>query len=199
MGKSGPKPKYATDVQPRLETIRAWRRCGLTHEEIYANLRIGSSAFYMYKARYQELFDALRVAADDANAQVVNALFKRAVGYEYEEKKTIQEIGSEGKPSGKRIEITQKQMPPDVGAIVFYLKNRYGAKWRDRIPEGDGDIGTPPTGGATHIGDVNVNVTQNIGEGQLDAEQIKSKARDILSKHAKRFDFRSVEPPGSAD
>jgi hypothetical protein len=196
MLKTGPKSKYEIYVQPRIETIKAWRRCGLTDEEICANLQIGHSAFYMYKSRYSEFSDALRMATDDSNAQVVNALFKRCIGYEFEEKKIIQEVDANGTITGKRVEVTKKQIGPDVGAIIFYLKNRYSSLWRNIIPEGEAGVPLPASNGP-YIGEMNV--TQIIGEGKVDADEIRSKARDILLKSAGRFGFRLVEPPGPAN
>ena len=54
-------------------------------------------------------------------------LLKRALGYEYTEKKI--EIEANG---GKKITQTVKHMAPDTTAQIFWLKNRRPDKWRDR-------------------------------------------------------------------
>ena len=39
------KSKYETDVKPRLVEIEAWKRDGLTNEQIMKNLGIGRDSF----------------------------------------------------------------------------------------------------------------------------------------------------------
>jgi hypothetical protein len=58
---------------------------------------------------------------------VEQSLFRRALGYEFEEAKVI---AVDGKV--QRIEKTKKQMAPDVVACIFWLKNRLPDKWRDK-------------------------------------------------------------------
>ncbi len=119
---AGRNEKYKELVEPRLETIRAWRRNGLTEAEICENLGVGHTAFARYKLKYEELRDVLKEGKEDAIAQVENAHFKRAIGFEYEESKVIKE-GDE-----KRVETTRKYALPNVTAQIFILKNR-GVDW----------------------------------------------------------------------
>ena len=125
--------RYETHVQPRLQSIQAWRRRGLSEQEISDNLGIARSSLQIYKAKHPKLIEALKSGKSDANAQVENALFKRAMGYEYEEVKHIAtKKGKDGKEMVGRIERTTKQVAPDVTAQIFYLKNRAANRWRDR-------------------------------------------------------------------
>ena len=70
------------------------------------------------------------------DTQVENALLKRALGYTATE--TIEEVYQAGEGQNKKVlsshirRIT-KEIPPDVGAIVFWLKNRKPGRWRDKI------------------------------------------------------------------
>lgn len=41
----------------------------------------------------------------------------------------------EQRPDGNVRKLVKKQVPPDVGAAIFYLKNRLPAKWRDKPVE----------------------------------------------------------------
>src|SRR5690606_25674624 len=62
--------------------------------------------------------------------EVENALLKRALGYEYEEVKTlIEEVDGKKK---KKIEKTIKHVPADVSAAIFWLRNRKGLVWSNR-------------------------------------------------------------------
>lgn len=126
-GQVGRNGKYESHVQPRLETIKAWRRRGQTQAEVADNLAISVRSLEKYKVEHKELAEALMIGKDDADALVENALFKRAMGYEYEEVETI--ISADGKARVKKI---KKQVAPDVTAQIFYLKNRRSQEWRDR-------------------------------------------------------------------
>jgi transcriptional regulator with XRE-family HTH domain len=126
---SGRKSKYDTHVKPRLETIRAWRRKGLTEKEICKNLGVGHSVFNTYKNKHSELVDSLKEGLLDAVAQVESALFKTAIGYDYEEDVVV------GKGDNAYVERVQKHQPPIVIAQIFFLKNRAFKDWRDRIDQ----------------------------------------------------------------
>lgn len=124
------KSKYETDVKPRLVEIEAWKRDGLTNEQIMKNLGIGRDSFYRYKDKYSEFSDALKKGKEIADIEVENALFKRAIGYRYKEKiKEVKEIDGKKTVFIKEVE---KEMPGDVAAQIFWLKNRKSSKWKDK-------------------------------------------------------------------
>lgn len=124
------KSKYETDVKPRLVEIEAWKRDGLTDEQIFKNLGISRDTFYKYKEKYADFSDAIKKGKEVADIEVENALFKRAIGYKYKEViKEVKEI--DGKKSTYVKEII-KEMPGDVVAQIFWLKNRKSSKWKDK-------------------------------------------------------------------
>lgn len=124
------KSKYETDVKPRLIEIEAWKRDGLTDEQIAKNLNINIATFYRYKNQFCEFCEALKKGKEVADIEVENALFKRAVGYKYKEViKEVKEI--DGKKSTYIKEVV-KEMAGDVGAQIFWLKNRKSSKWKDK-------------------------------------------------------------------
>ncbi len=124
------KSKYETDVKPRLVEIEAWKRDGLTDEQICKNLGIVKDTFYKYKEKYTDFSDALKKGKEVADIEVENALFKRAIGYKYKEViKEVKEI--DGKKSTYVKEVI-KEMPGDVAAQIFWLKNRKSSKWKDK-------------------------------------------------------------------
>ncbi len=92
----------------------AWRRHGLTEAEICKNLGVGYSTFSVYKNDYIELQEVLKTGKEDAAAQVLNALFQRAVGFEYEE---VQTVGTQNTRTGDevvtRIRKIKKNVVPD--------------------------------------------------------------------------------------
>jgi glutaredoxin len=143
----GSKGKYDTHVKPRLETIRAWKRHGLYDKQIAQNLKISNESFCKYKREHPEFAEVLKESLEDAVAQVENAHFKMAIGYEYEEKEiTKDERGR------TRVKITKKQVVPSVTAQIHYLKRRASSQWNEPSTKGDG-----------HNGDVEYNVTLDEG------------------------------------
>ena len=129
-GKGGRKSKYHTHVEPRLKEIEAWARNGLTDEQIAKNLGVAYSTFRKYKDEYPAFSSALKKGKEVVDIEVENALLKRALGYEYEEVKTlIEEVDGKRK---KKIEKTTKHVPADVSAAIFWLRNRKGFVWSNR-------------------------------------------------------------------
>nr|DAQ62748.1 MAG TPA: terminase small subunit [Caudoviricetes sp.] len=124
------KSKYETDVKPKLIEIEAWKRDGLTDEQIFKNLGISRDTFYKYKEKYSDFSEAIKKGKEVADIEVENALFKRAIGYRYKEKiKEVKEIDGKKTVFIKEVE---KEMPGDVGAQIFWLKNRKSSKWKDK-------------------------------------------------------------------
>lgn len=116
-----------------LLLIAAWARDGLTLEQMANNCGVADSTFREWKGRFPALAAALKVTRELADIEVENALYKRAVGYDYTETTVV-----DG-PKGRTETITHKRMAPDVVAQIFWLKNRKPAVWRDRKNEAEAD------------------------------------------------------------
>lgn len=128
--KVGRKSKYETHVKPHLENIKKWKKSGATDEQICEALNIARSTFCDYKNKYAEFSDALRTCAMWTNLDLSGALYKRAMGYEYQEKKQYITRDTEGKEV-VRTEITVKHIPPSETAIAM-LKRNINPEWIDR-------------------------------------------------------------------
>lgn len=126
--KRGAKGKYHEWLtKDGLLMIEGWARDGLVDEEIARNMGIGHTAFYDYQARFPEIRDALKKGKAPVDIQVENALLKRALGYEYDEKKVERDSFGEEKTT-----IIRRYAAPDVTAQIFWLKNRRPDRWRDK-------------------------------------------------------------------
>lgn len=62
--------------------------------------------------------------------KVENALLKRALGYTYTETRREGTANSIKNGTAKITKI-EKTVPPDVAAIIFWLKNRKPEEWRE--------------------------------------------------------------------
>ncbi|TFJ48524.1 hypothetical protein CKN80_00920 [Carnobacterium divergens] len=101
--KKGRKSKYDTHVATRLKEIEWWCREGLTEFEICKRLNIAKSTFNIYKKEFSELMESLKKGKEIADYQVEDALFKRAVGYEYTEitRERIADTGQKKRHGGE--------------------------------------------------------------------------------------------------
>lgn len=125
--KSGAKSKYE-DTFP--EVAEGYARRGLSDSDIAKNLGISLQSYYDYQKKFPEFLEAIRRGKRPANIIVENALYKRCVGFEYDE--VTQEIGKDEK--GKQVvkkKIVKKHIVPDVNAIRFWLTNREPELWKN--------------------------------------------------------------------
>lgn len=104
---------------------------GLTVDEIADCLGIGRTTFYRYREKYSWLEETFQRGALECSVKVVDSLYKRAVGYEIEEVET-QEYENKKGEINIRTRRSTKHFPPDVGAAIFWLKNRRKEDWKDR-------------------------------------------------------------------
>lgn len=112
--------------------IEGWARQGLTDEQIAKNMGIKKSTFYDWLKKYPDISESLKKGKAPVDFEVENALYKRAVGFKYEEIETVEEeVDGVFKTRVKR---TQKTALPDTSAIIFWLKNRKPEQWRKMNP-----------------------------------------------------------------
>ena len=124
--KRGRKSAYDVKIFPRLEEIKAWCRQGLTDREICKKLGTSHETFYKAKREKPEFADVLKETKEIADQKVEDSLYKRAIGFEYDEKKITDVNGV------RTTTITRKIVIPDTTAQIFWLKNRKSKNWRDK-------------------------------------------------------------------
>lgn len=107
--------------------IAGWLRDGLTIEQICDNLGVSHNTWYKAIDMSEE-FEQLSLRTKEiVDREIEAAMYKRAMGYEYDEVTEEYEAGFLVKKK-----VVHKQVPPDTGAQVFWLKNRKAAQWKDR-------------------------------------------------------------------
>ena len=155
---AGRPSKYDPDRHPIWAEGLA--KLGKTDEEISTAFGISRSTLLEWKKSHPELSVALKIGKSEADTAVENSLFKRAMGYTYEELKIVND--------GERVEKTVKQVAPDTTAQIFWLKNRKPDEWRDKVhQEVTGKDGGP------------VAVVRDMTD-----EEIEKRAREILDKRS---------------
>lgn len=110
-----------------LKLIAGWRRNGASVTTI-ANDYIGVSntAFFgHWMKESEELRKVLEVSRESANMHVEEALYRRAVGYDYWEE--VWELVEGEVIMTKKY---KKHLPPDTKAILHWLWSRLPNQWR---------------------------------------------------------------------
>ena len=103
--------KFETVVLPELERIRCLLAEGVSAGALAKKLGISLSTLNRYRKQHPEFGELFLEADCAADDRVEAALLKRAIGYENQD---------------------GKEIPPDVRAAVFWLKNRRPESWQDR-------------------------------------------------------------------
>lgn len=84
---SNRRGKYYTHVEPKLLLVEAWARDGTIDRDIAKKLGVAYSTFREYVKQHSALSAVLKRGKEVADVEVENALFNRALGYEYTERK----------------------------------------------------------------------------------------------------------------
>lgn len=88
---SGRPSKYETYVKSRFNEIKEWVNLGATEKEIARRLGINKSTLIEYKNKFPELNDLIKENRKMPVEQIKAAMLKKALGFQYTEKKTIKQ------------------------------------------------------------------------------------------------------------
>ena len=93
---------------------------GATDTELARFFGISRSTFYLWRLNYPEFSDALRAGKMPADDRVERSFYERAIGYDHESVKTVEEqvFGEDGKPTlVKRTTTTQTQHVREMSGL----------------------------------------------------------------------------------
>lgn len=124
-----------------LESIRRLAEDGYSDEEIGLRSGIGVSLLRRWKKQHPEFAAAIELGRSSADYAVVEALYKKAVGYNVALSKTYKLKRVDYDPeTGKKLReyeelatgIDESFVPGDLKAETFWLKNRQPERWSDK-------------------------------------------------------------------
>ncbi len=100
---------------------------GAIDEDIADFFNVSVRTIYNWKNEFPDFAETLREAKLALDSKVVRSLFERATGYSHKDYKFAVH-------GGKITDVREfeKHYPPETAAIVFWLKNRQPALWRDK-------------------------------------------------------------------
>lgn len=119
------KPEY-------VEQAEKLARFGMTDQQMAEVFDVSEQTLNAWKKAHPEFLEALKKGKYLSDTDVVQSLYRRAIGYSHPE----DDIRTVSLPDGGGSEIiitpTIKHYPPDTTACIFWLKNRQPEKWREK-------------------------------------------------------------------
>jgi len=112
------KPEYA-------EQTAKLCALGATDAQLADFFEVSISTINLWKVKHPEFSESVSVPKEIADSRVEQSLYRRAMGYEHDEV-DIRVVGGEIVETPIR-----KYYPPDSTAMIFWLKNRKSAEWRE--------------------------------------------------------------------
>lgn len=130
---AGRKGLYKEWLEPdSLIKLEGWARNGLTDEQIAHNIGITTTTLYDWKKKYPQFTNAIKRGKEVIDIMVENALLKSAMGYNFDEVVKERIYNPEtGESEIVEVKRTTKDVAPNSTSLIFWLKNRQPAKWRD--------------------------------------------------------------------
>lgn len=134
---AGRPTDYDSDKFPHMAYV-ACRDGGFTDVKLAKLFDVSKSTINRWKYNYPEFWDSIKKGKDEFDVQVAEkSLLKRVKGFSYNEtvKKSFPIKDEEGVITGYELRIvkkTRKHLAPDPTSIIFFLKNRNPARWRDK-------------------------------------------------------------------
>lgn len=139
-GHNLPGPGRPSSYDPAMnEQARKLALLGLTDAEIAEFFGVAGSTLALWKVTYPAFSESLNAGGIQADANVADSLYRRAMGeVVFVEKR---EKNKDGEVETVRL---LQQVPADPGAAKLWLTNRQPKKWRDsRALEVTGKDGGP--------------------------------------------------------
>lgn len=103
---------------------QAYKLCllGLTDKQLADFFNTSEQTINAWKKAQPDFLESLKRAKEEADATVVESLFKKTQGFHYQEE-VMTKMGPD---------MMTKYHVPDTTAIIFWLKNRQPQYWRDK-------------------------------------------------------------------
>lgn len=117
----------------RIEMLAEAKELGLvgaTDQEVAEWFGVQPNTLRLWKLRDPAFASALQMGKDIADGRVEATLLQRALGFSYREQQVIRVKEAQHRERVEVVEVV-RHVPPSDTAIIFWLKNRQRAKWRD--------------------------------------------------------------------
>jgi hypothetical protein len=111
-----------------IEQAEKLCRLGATDAEMADFFGVSEQTLNTWKQKHPEFLESLKRGKLEADANVADRLYKRAMGYTHE---AVKIFANPTTGDEKLVPFTE-HYAPDTTACIFWLKNRQPDKWRDK-------------------------------------------------------------------
>ena len=123
---------------------QAYKHCllGATDKDLADLFEVEETTINNWKIEFPKFFESIKKGKDKADAEVASKLYRRAMGYKFDEvtfEKVDGKINLELTTTGEiktedsyKKKVVTKEVASDVTAAIFWLKNRQKKYWRDK-------------------------------------------------------------------
>ena len=101
-------------------------KLGATDMDLAEFFNVSDRTINRWRIQFPEFCRSLKDGKAESDARVERSLYHRAIGYTFDGEEIFQFQGEIVRAKVK------KHVPPDTTAMIFWLKNRKPAEWRDK-------------------------------------------------------------------
>ena len=120
-------------LSDRLSGIQEMASKRVSQKDIATYLGVTEKTLIKLKKIHPKMNRAFQYADEEMKYKLIDAMYQRAIGMEYEEVQTIIEETSSG--TKKRLVKTKKKALPDITAIKYLLVIKFGRDYNERKDE----------------------------------------------------------------
>ena len=125
--------KESGHLDTKLKAITEMVSKRATQRQIAEYLGITEKTIIKLRKTHQRLDDAFQFGDEELKQKLIDSIYRRAVGFEYEETQTVIEETKTG--TKKRITKYKKQSLPDITAIKYLLITKFGMEYNEKKAE----------------------------------------------------------------
>ena len=125
--------KESGHLNTKLKAITEMVSKRATQRQIAEYLGITEKTIIKLRKTHQRLDDAFQFGDEELKQKLMDSMYQRAVGFEYEETQTVIEETKTG--TKKRITKYKKQSLPDITAIKYLLITKFGMEYNEKKAE----------------------------------------------------------------
>ena len=114
-------------------------KLGATDPEMADFFEVNVRTLNRWKVTHEDFVAAIKRGKEQSDDRIVDSLYHRAMGTEYEEARPIKlktvtyDDKGQKKTEAEHVQVVmvKKVVPSDTTALIFWLKNRRNKEWRD--------------------------------------------------------------------
>jgi hypothetical protein len=130
--------KYAAEINCKYKpeyNDMAFNHCllGADDKELANLFNVTETTINNWKIEYPKFFESIKDGKLNADAHMAKSLYHRGLGYTHDDEEI--KVVPQGQGLGSEIVRVpiKKHYPPDPTSCIFWLKNRQGKYWREKI------------------------------------------------------------------